>query len=465
MKLLKKGIFRNKKFKYGFFGVLIVLAIALVLYLENLSAEKEEIRSKGGPPQITKSEKELMTKFMTDFFTFLNNNEVAKAQAVSKVEINEIHPAKKEYPDETITASNSYSISKIGETKFKVVGSEKIKNDNETIGKRKSTYVIEELNSKYYITKFKYEFEKEMLEPEIKLIKQHSLLYTPSHGKVELIGEIIDPQQKRFNVAIKYKGSQPEQFIHTFASIGDSQTGNNLNLLYGISDNGVKLFADQTEVRKYKDDVVVIFSGDAKEEKNLSRIDYISSDSLNKVLSGDIQLDKEQVKQLNDYAPVNLIGKDEKNLITIPEQNHLNIDIKPDFNKETAATNIHIDSIVYDNIKGMVVKGYAINKSDLVLNFDESTQEKQKVDQLKVYSPYQFEMIKFDDDSVYEKNLYQHINSAFVLRSKVKLTEDDSVVKFNLFNVPFCIDLKTGKELPIDANEFKSLEGPANFNQ
>ena len=49
--------------------------------------------------------------------------------------------------------------------------------------------------------------------------------------------------------------------------------------------------------------------------------------------------------------------------------------------------------------------------------------------------------------------------------AKVKLTEDDSVVKFNLFNVPFCIDLKTGKELPIDANEFKSLEGPANFNQ
>ncbi|MGR9635517.1 hypothetical protein ACU82A_31635 [Bacillus cereus] len=37
-----------------------------------------------------------------------------------------------------------------------------------------------------------------------------------------------------------------------------------------------------------------------------------------------------------------------------------------------------MDSIVYDNIKGMVVKGYAINKSDLVLNFDESTQEKQK---------------------------------------------------------------------------------------
>lgn len=35
-----------------------------------------------------------------------------------------------------------------------------------------------------------------MLEPEIKLIKQHALLYTPSHGKVELIGEIIDPQQK-----------------------------------------------------------------------------------------------------------------------------------------------------------------------------------------------------------------------------------------------------------------------------
>lgn len=92
----------------------------------------------------------------------------------------------------------------------------------------------------------------------------------------------------------------------------------------------------------------------------------------------------------------------------------------------------------------MVVKGYAINKSDLVLNFDESTQENKKY-QLKVYSPYQFEMIKFDDDSVYEKNLYQHINSAFVLRSKVKLTEDDSVVKFNLFNVPFCIDLKRVK--------------------
>ncbi|MGR9635519.1 hypothetical protein ACU82A_31645 [Bacillus cereus] len=95
MKLLKKGIFKNKKFKYGLFGILIVLAIALVLYLENLSSEKEDLRSKGGPPQITKSEKELMTKFMTDFFTFLNNNEIPKAQAVSKVEINEIHPAKK----------------------------------------------------------------------------------------------------------------------------------------------------------------------------------------------------------------------------------------------------------------------------------------------------------------------------------------------------------------------------------
>ena len=46
MKLLKKGIFKNKKFKYGLFGILIVLAIALVLYLENLSSEKEDLRSK-----------------------------------------------------------------------------------------------------------------------------------------------------------------------------------------------------------------------------------------------------------------------------------------------------------------------------------------------------------------------------------------------------------------------------------
>lgn len=126
MKLLKKGIFKNKKFKYGLFGILIVLAIALVLYLENLSSEKEDLRSKEDLHRLQKR-KGTNDKIYDWFLYVLNNNEIPKAQAVSKVEINEIHPAKKEYPDETITAPNSYSISKIGETKFKVVGSEKLK--------------------------------------------------------------------------------------------------------------------------------------------------------------------------------------------------------------------------------------------------------------------------------------------------------------------------------------------------
>ncbi|HDR7255275.1 TPA: hypothetical protein QCW96_004662 [Bacillus pacificus] len=466
MKLVKKGLIKNKKIKYVIIAVTVILLASFIMYLETLTSKKEEQAAKGGTPQITKSEKEFVTKFIVDFYTFLNENEFPKAQALSQVDLNDIHPGKKENQDEKIELPKAYSINKLTPSKYKVVGLEKIKLDTQTVGKRKSTYLIEEKNSKYYITKFSYTFEKEMLEPEIKLIGQNMNMYSVPHGKVELIGEAVDDKQKRFTVAIKYTGSKPEQFVHTFTSVGDMQNSNNLNLLYGISDNGVKLFPDQTEVRRIDGDVVVLFSGDAKEEKLISRIDYAQLESINKVLAGEIQLDKDQVKEFDDYIPLNISGTENNPPIILPEQNHLNIDIKPDFEKKTDSTTIHIDSITYDNTKGMQIKGYAVNNKDAVINIEENVENTdKKVDQIKVYSPYQYQMINFDTESIYEKNLYQNINSAFLLKSKVKLTDDDYILKLNLFNVTFGIDLKTGKEVQLDENNFKSLDVKPNFIQ
>lgn len=456
-------VIKNKKVKYALIAASILIVLSVIVSLEYISSKKEEQRAKGVPLQVSKGEKELLGKFMGEFYKYMNSNDLIKAQALTKIKINDIHPGKQENSSETIEGPKAYSIKKLKDKKFKVVGSEQIKGNNAIISKRKSTYIVEAIESKYYITKFNYEFEKQILQPEISLIKHNAIVYNLSHGAVSLIGENIDTKDKKFTVALKYRGSKPQEFVHTFATINENQNKSNLKLLYAISDKGVKLLPKSTEVRREDKDVIVLFTGDAKEETDIARIDIATIENIGDILSGKVNLTEKDAQKTDFYFPITLIPKDDEKKIKIAEQLHQNIDIKPKFIKKTEGLELHIDSVTYDNTKGLVVKGEAISRTDRILNFDESSKE--QVDQLKVYAPYQYEMVKFKEGSTYEKNLYQGIASAFVLKSNVKLTGDNKVIKLNLFNVPFYLDLKTGKEGAAGGNDFKELEEGSSFSE
>lgn len=449
-------VLENKKIKYGIIGLGIILVASLIITLEVLSNKKEEQQNKSVKLVVTKKEMESINNFMGEFYSNLNNNDLKKAQDMSKVDILNIAPDKKEYPNEIIEPSKSYMIKKIKDNKYKIKGLETTKLNNDLVSKRESTYLIEKVNKKFYITKFNYEFEKAVLIPEIQLIGRDDIIYRTSHGIVAVIGENIDLKSNRFTIALKYTGSKPEEFVHTFAEIEGSKQSNTLKLIYAISDKGIKLVVDSTEVRRIDGDAVILLSGDAKEEKTIARIDYVGISELNNVLAGKVNLMEGTEEVSKYYAPLNLMPKDEDKRITLPAQHRLNIDIQPNFKKKADSMSIHIESITYDNIKGLWIKGIAISTQDIIMNFKDTSDTNKKIDQLKLYNPYRYQLLDFSDKSIYEKSLYQDIPSVFELHSDVKLTYNDNIVKLFIFNVPIYIDLLTGKEVQVNEERFKA---------
>lgn len=59
MKLVKKGLIKNKKIKYVLITVTVILLASFIMYLETLTSKKEEQAVKGGHHKLRKAKKNL----------------------------------------------------------------------------------------------------------------------------------------------------------------------------------------------------------------------------------------------------------------------------------------------------------------------------------------------------------------------------------------------------------------------